>query len=79
MSTVEEHTSSEIITMRDSFGQELQSLRRALDTVSKEKAKLEIDADKFEKEARESRSVLTQGLNNFRVRTETPKETKCIS
>ena len=33
VSTVEEHTSSEIITMRDSFGQELQSLRRALDTV----------------------------------------------
>jgi len=58
VSTVEEHTSSEIITMRDSFGQELQSLRRALDTVSKEKAKLEIDADKFEKEARESRSNL---------------------
>ena len=58
VSTVEEHTSSEIITMRDSFGHELQSLRRALDTVSREKAKLEIDADKFEKEARESRSKL---------------------
>ena len=56
VSTVEEHTSSEIITMRDSFGHELQSLRKALDSVSKEKAKLEIDADKFEKEAREERT-----------------------
>ena len=58
VSTVEEEKSTEIVLMRDSYGHEIASLRKALDAVSKDKAKLEIEADKFGKEARESKSKL---------------------
>ena len=58
ISTVEETRSTEILSMKGAYDAEMQQLRQALDDTSKERARLQIEADKFEKENRELRSKL---------------------
>lgn len=60
VSTIEEQKTCELTTVKDRYGHEMIVLRKALDVTSKEKAKLEIDADKFEKEAKEAKSKLKE-------------------
>lgn len=60
VSTIEEEKSTEIVSMKDNYGHELMSLRKALDVTAKEKAKLEIDSDKYEKESREAKARLRE-------------------
>ena len=58
VSTIEETKTSEIITMKNAFTNEMQHLRQALDDACHTKAKLTIDAGKYEKEAKELRNKL---------------------
>ncbi len=56
ITTIEEHKNTEVVTMRNAYHAELGQLRKALDETAKERAKFQIDANKFEKEARELRA-----------------------
>lgn len=70
VSTIEETKSTEIITMKNAYVSEIAQLRKALDETSKERARLQIEADKFEKENRELRGKLRdkeKGLNQATV------------
>ncbi len=60
VSTVEESRSTEVITMRNAYDHEIGSLRSALDDTSREKARFEINADKFEKEVRDLNARLKE-------------------
>ena len=58
ISTIEESKSSEVVTMRNAYSGEMNQLRKALDAMSKEKSRFEIENDKLSKENRELRSKL---------------------
>ena len=60
VSTIEETKSSEVVTLRNAYSHEMGQLRKALDETCKEKAKLQIDADKYQKEATESKTKLRE-------------------
>jgi len=57
-STVEETHHTEVTTIKTEYGREIDSLRKAVDVISREKAKLEIEADKGTREAREAKGEL---------------------
>jgi len=57
-STIEETHSSEVTHIKTEYGREIDSLRKAVDSISREKARLEIEADKGTREAREAKGEL---------------------
>jgi len=57
-SSVEETHNTEVTTIKTNYGREIDSLRKAVDVISREKAKLEIEADKGTREAREAKGEL---------------------
>merc|ERR1719414_217989 len=57
-STIEETYKSEKTTMKSKYNSELTHLRKAVDEISKEKAKIELDLERFNKESINSKSEL---------------------
>merc|ERR1711994_459691 len=54
-STIEETHIEEVTTVKTLYNKELDQLRNAVDAISREKARLEIEADKNGREAKEGR------------------------
>jgi len=59
-STIEETHIEEVTTVKTLYGKELDQLRNAVDAIAREKARLEIDADKNGREAKEAKVTLNQ-------------------
>jgi len=57
-STIEETHTSEVTHIKTEYGREIDSLRKAVDSISREKAKLEIEAEKGTRDAREAKVEL---------------------
>jgi len=57
-STIEETHSSEVTHIKTEYGREIDSLRKAVDSISREKARLEIEAEKGSRDAREAKAEL---------------------
>jgi len=56
--TVEETHTSEVTHIKTEYGREIDSLRKAVDVISREKAKLEIEAEKGTRDAKEAKAEL---------------------
>ena len=59
-STIEETHIEEVTTVKTLYNKELDQLRNAVDAISREKARLEIEADKNGREAKEAKVALMQ-------------------
>lgn len=59
-STIEETHVQEITQVKTLYGKELGQLRNAVDAIAREKAKLEIEADKNGRESKEAKATLAQ-------------------
>merc|ERR1719322_173929 len=59
-STIEETHIEEVTTVKTLYNKELDQLRNAVDAISREKARLEIEADKNGREAKEAKMTLIQ-------------------
>merc|ERR1719367_981903 len=59
-STIEETHIEEVTTVKTLYNKELDQLRNAVDAISREKARLEIEADKNGREAKEAKITLAQ-------------------
>merc|ERR1719412_451497 len=59
-STIEETHIEEVTTVKTLYGKELDQLRNAVDAIAREKARLEIEADKNGREAKEAKVTLIQ-------------------
>merc|ERR1719322_1303547 len=59
-STIEETHIEEVTTVKTLYNKELDQLRNAVDAISREKARLEIEADKNGREAKEAKTTLIQ-------------------
>merc|ERR1719412_746449 len=59
-STIEETHIEEVTTVKTLYNKELDQLRNAVDAISREKARLEIEADKNGREAKEAKVALIQ-------------------
>lgn len=74
-STVEETHTVEVTQIKTAYSKEIAQIRKALDQVSKEKAKLEIEAEKSGREAREAKSELAA---KEKLLTSTDRELKSL-
>ena len=59
-STIEETHIEEVTQVKTLYGKELDQLRNAVDAIAREKARLEIEADKNGREAKEAKVTLIQ-------------------
>merc|ERR1719192_282709 len=59
-SAIEETHIEEVTTVKTLYGKELDQLRNAVDAIAREKARLEIEADKNGREAKEAKITLAQ-------------------